>query len=278
MHEKSLYNRGPTARHSALEGSGSDVIRIAVFDENPLFRAGIVHVLNAEPGLEVVAASDIFSLGMTPLPDVVILDSNIVSKLCLERSFSGLRSSVKVLVLALSVDEEQFLAAFAAGARGYLLKGVDGPQLVEAVHALHRGEGCVSPSLAAIMLIQPLAKRGQRPSTRLLAQLTFREGEILKLLTAGLTNWEIGRRLDVTEKTIKRDFTRIFEKLDVRNRVEAAMLLRPGPQPQIVQRDDVITWSPVDVRREAAAGAVSGVPGKAKGKSPPRGNGQGPSG
>jgi len=195
-------------------------------------------VLNAERGMEVVAASDTFHLGTMPLPEVVILDSNIMSKLSLARSISGLRSSVKILVLAATLDEEQFFVAFAAGARGYLPKGVDGPQLLEAVHALHRGEGYVSPGLAAIMLTQAsLAKRGKGANTSLRAQLTFREGEIFNLLTAGLTNREIGRRLGVTENTIKRYFTRIFEKLHVRNRVEAAMLSRLELKAEVLQED-----------------------------------------
>jgi two-component system nitrate/nitrite response regulator NarL len=231
MQVKSLRNYRAIARKSALGRSGSDVIRIAVFDENPLFRAGIVQVLNAEPGLEILVASDTFYLGTTPLPDVVILESNIMSKLSLAHSISGLRSSVKILVLAASMDEEQFFAAVAAGVRGYLLKDVNGAELVDAVHALHRGEGYVSPSFAAILLIQPLAKPGKGANAHLLAQLTYREGEILKLLTVGLTNREIGRQMGVTEKAIKCDFTHIFGKLHVRNRVEAAMLLRPDPGP-----------------------------------------------
>jgi len=98
---------------------------------------------------------------------------------------------------------------------------------VQAVHALHRGEGYVSPDIAAIILTQAsLAKRRAGPNTSLPAQLTFREGEIFNLLASGLTNREIGQRLGVTENTIKRYFTRIFEKLHVRNRVEAAMLSR----------------------------------------------------
>jgi DNA-binding NarL/FixJ family response regulator len=276
MHVRSLRNRRPTAKKSACGRRGSVLIRIAVFEENPLFRAGVVHVLNAEPELEVVAASDTFYLGMKPLPDVVILDSNIVRKLSLPRLIFGLGSSVKILVLAPRLDEEQLFAAFAAGVRGYLLKGVQGAELVEAVHALHRGEGYVSPSFAAIILLQPLVKDCLGADTRLLARLTYWEAEILKLLTAGLTNREIGGRLDVTERTIKRDFTRIFQKLHVRNRVEAAMLLGCGPKSPIVQVEThcVVTRHPVDVRGEddfLAAGEVgAGFPQKANGKSPPR--------
>jgi DNA-binding CsgD family transcriptional regulator len=119
-------------------------------------------------------------------------------------------------------------AAFAAGARGYLLKEVTGPQLLEAVHALHRGEGFVSPGLAAAMLIKTslLHSSNKGPSTSRLTQLTYREGQIFELLPTGLTNREIGGRLGMTEKTIKRYLTHIFEKLHVRNRVEAAMLSR----------------------------------------------------
>jgi DNA-binding NarL/FixJ family response regulator len=287
MHVKSLCNRRPIATKSALRTSACDAIKIAVFDENPLFRAGIVHVLNAEPGLEVVAASDTFNLGATPLPDVVILDSNIMmGKLNLARSISGLRSSVRILVLAFSLDEEQFFAAFAAGARGYLLKGVKEPQLLEAVHALHRGEGYVSPSLAAIMLTQPsLAKRGKGASTSLLAQLTYREGEIFKLLPAGLTNREIGRRLGVTENTIKRYFTRIFEKLHVRNRVEAAMLSRLELNGPVLQegRQTISVLEPpafppilADGGKDnlaAQAGIVAGSAAISNGGSPMHGNG-----
>lgn len=287
MHVESRRNRRPIARESALGRSGSDVIRIAVFDENPLFRAGIVHVLNAERGLEVVAASDTLYLGTKPLPDIVILDSNLMmGKASLARCIAGLRSSIKILVLAFSLDEEQVLAAFAAGARGYLLKGVDGPQLLEAVHALHRGEGYVSPSLAAIMLTQAsLAKRGKGANTSLLAQLTFREGEIFKLLTAGLTNREIGRRLGVTENTIKRYFTRIFEKLHVRNRVEAAMLSRlelKAPVLQEGRRIVSVLEPPVfppplaDGGKDnpaAQAGIVAGSAAISHGGSPVRGNG-----
>ncbi len=225
MHVEPQHNCRPLARDAAVARSGSDAIRIAVFDESPLFRAGIVHVLSAEPGFEVIAASDSLCLSTKPPPNVVILDSKlVVGKTSLARSIGG---SIKILVLAFSLDEEQVLEAFAAGARGYLLKGVSGAQLVQAVHALHRGEGYVSPDIAAIILTQAsLAKRRAGPNTSLPAQLTFREGEIFNLLASGLTNREIGQRLGVTENTIKRYFTRIFEKLHVRNRVEAAMLSR----------------------------------------------------
>ena len=229
--------RSPTIRSSAGSESTSEAVRIAVLDESPLFRAGIAHVLNADSGLQVVAVSGTCQLGAMPPPDVVILDAKMMmSEIGAARSGLAFRSWPKVLILALSLDEEQFLAAFAAGAKGYLLKGASEGQLLEAVYAVHRGEGYVSPGVAATVLTRcSLEKRGRGLNASLTDQLSHREGEIFKLLPTGLTNREIGRRLGVTENTVKRYFTRIFEKLHVRNRVEAAMLSRSEPKAEVLQ-------------------------------------------
>jgi DNA-binding NarL/FixJ family response regulator len=110
----------------------------------------------------------------------------------------------------------------AAGARGYILKGATALDLVAAVRALHCNDGYVSPALGAMMLANASHEsRVKRAPASALAQLTFREGAIFKLLAAGLKNREIGRRLGVTDKSIK------IEKLHAGNRVEAAMLSRP---------------------------------------------------
>ena len=185
-------------------------------------------MLSAKRRLEVVAVSQISQLGATPPPDVLIIDAKIMMReISAARSNFGLSSSLKVLVLADSVDEDEFMTAFASGARGYLLKGANEIQLLEAVYALHRGEEYVSPSAAAAMLIRrSLERRGKGANAIRTEQLSYRESDIFNLLPTGLTNREIGERLGVTESTIKRYLTRIFDKLQVRNRVEAAMLSR----------------------------------------------------
>lgn len=230
------------ATESALGTGAFNGVRIAVFDESPLFRVGIVHVLNAEPGMDVVAeggsVTEAFCFNRKLSPDIVILDSNLfTADPTIGRSIVGRWPSARILVLAAGFDEEQVLAAFAAGARGYILKGVSSLELLEAVRALHRGEGYVSPALAAILLTHAsLGWHGKAGNTSPLTQLTYRENEIFSLLAAGLKNREIGRRLDVTEKTVKRYVTRIFEKLHVRNRVEAALLSKLAAKPQIAVR------------------------------------------
>jgi DNA-binding NarL/FixJ family response regulator len=211
-------------------------VKVAVFDPCPLLRAGIACVLQTDPHVDVISVAETFELGLAPACDVVVMDAAVMmSALGATRSNQGFRFKARLLVLAFSLDEDQFLAAFAAGARGYLLKGAREYELVEAVHAVHSGDGYVSPGVAAIMLSRSGGDRregGVKP--RAIDRLSHREGEIFKLLPTGLTNREIGQRLGVTENTIKRYFTRIFEKLHVRNRVEAAMLSRLDATTEVV--------------------------------------------
>jgi two-component system, NarL family, nitrate/nitrite response regulator NarL len=122
-------------------------------------------------------------------------------------------------------DEERIGAALQRGARGCLLKGASGRDLVHAVQMLHQGESYVSPSLAAKLLMRPHpgSARVTKPVDRF-SDLTPREDEILSILVKGRSNKEIGNKLDLSEKTIKHHVTNILQKLQVRNRVEAALV------------------------------------------------------
>lgn len=284
----SIRKRRLSLRNTSPDAAEIGTIRIAVFDVNPLFRTGIVHVLNAEPGMEVVvesgSAPDTLRLGVGRSLDIVVLDSDLITAdRSLWSSITGLRPAVKILVTALNPDHELVLETFGAGAQGFILKGVSGHELLQAVRALHRNEGYVSPSLGATLVANAsLAGRLKGENANPLAQLTFREGEIFNLIAAGLKNREIGRRLNVSEKTIKRYVTRIFEKLHVRNRVEAAMLSKPGAKPQVIQsgRRLVVALPQVDANRKGgappAAGAVAVRAGRPYRRSPSRGNGHWP--
>lgn len=212
-------------------------IRIAVFEQMPLFRAGIVQVLNAEAGMEVVAEGDAFPHAvMRAAADVVIVDANLMEgHLGPAGPAAALCSSAKVILLTFSSEGGRLRDAFAAGVRGCVLKGAARLELLEAVRDVSRGEGYLSPTLAASMmrtLAGPI-DNGEKPQCP--AQLSYREDQIFRLLSAGLKNKEIGRRLNLSEKSIKRYVTCIFEKLNVRNRVEAAMLSRSTSQPDFAR-------------------------------------------
>jgi two-component system, NarL family, nitrate/nitrite response regulator NarL len=124
-----------------------------------------------------------------------------------------------IVMLTVSEDKDKLLAAFKAGARAYVLKGVSSQELAQVIRGAARGDVYVSPSLAAEMLVS--LTRGPAPDA--LQELTERESEILRLIGAGLTNREIGARIFLSEKTIKHHVTNILHKLQVRSRVEAAL-------------------------------------------------------
>lgn len=204
-----------------------DRIKVGVFDENLFFRIGIAHSLKADPEMEVVAeggtALEALRLTRELSPHVVVLDYTFLERgIGLAQSITAI-PFVKLLILSHSMGTKEAFETFAAGARGYVFKGVSGQDLREAVRAVNRGEGYVSPALAAeMMMSQAALEKSDKQNP--IARLTHREGQIFDLLCGGLKNQEIGARLNVAERTVKHYITRIFEILNVRNRVEAAAL------------------------------------------------------
>ncbi len=203
----------------------SDSISVLVVDDHPLFRQGVVHSLGTVPDLTVVgeAANGEGALKLTRelLPDVVLLDISMPGwdgLVTAEKIATACPASV-IVMLTVSEDKDKLLAAFKAGARAYVLKGVAAEELANVIRAAMRGDVYVSPSLAAEMLVT--LTRGRAPDA--LQELTERESEILRLIGDGLTNREIGARIFLSEKTIKHHVTNILQKLQVRSRVEAAL-------------------------------------------------------
>lgn len=213
-------------------------IRILVVDDHPMFREGVSRSLTEQPDLKVCgegsSADEAIRLDRELKPDVILLDLSMPGgglhalRLILEQS-----PDAKVVVLTASEADEDVLMALRSGARGYVLKGVPAKTLIEVVRGAMVGESYVSPALAARILAElrtaaPVVPDMEKSESTqdVLASLTRREEEILKLVAAGNSNKEVARRLDLQEKTIKHHMTRILQKLNVRNRTEAAILLR----------------------------------------------------
>lgn len=203
----------------------TESVNVVVVDDHPLFRQGVVHSLASQPGLAIVgeAASgeEALKLARELLPDVVLLDISMPgwNGLVTAERISTACPATAIVMLTVSEDKDKLLAAFKAGARAYVLKGVAAPELASVVRAAARGDVYVSPSLAAEMLVS--LTHDQAPDS--LQELTDREREILGLIGQGLTNREIGSRIFLSEKTIKHYVTNILQKLQVRSRVEAAL-------------------------------------------------------
>lgn len=206
-------------------------MRIIVVDDHPIFRKGLTMSLEESGDLTVcgegASGGDALALARDLQPDVVLLDLSmpdgglaVLPALCRENP------TLKVAVLTASEDSDDLMAALDAGAAGYIVKGIGTRGLIEAVRAIAGGEGYVAPALAARVLGE---KRRDVPA-KALDQLTAREDEILRLVAEGHSNKEIARRAGLQEKTVKHHMTRILQKLNARNRTEAALILRGQDQ------------------------------------------------
>jgi len=214
----------------------SETISVLVVDDHPLFRQGVVHTLGSVPDLTVVgeatSGEEALKLARELLPDVVLLDISMPgwNGLVTAERISTACPASAIVMLTVSEDKDKLLAAFKAGARAYVLKGVSPQELASVIRSSARGDVYVSPSLAVEMLVS--LTRGHAPDS--LQELTSREREILRLIGKGLTNREIGAQIFLSEKTIKHHVTNILQKLQVRSRVEAALfaarLDRPKPE------------------------------------------------
>ncbi len=207
----------------------TEAVRIVVVDDHPLFREGVAGILQSDADLEVVAqgasADEAVKLAGEHMPDLMLLDIDMPGNgLEAARSITEAYPVIRVIMLTVSEAEENLLAAMKAGAKAYILKGVAGRELLRVVRLVLTGESYVPPALAA-SLLSDLGKSGaQKRTADLRDELTPREIEILELLARGMSNKEIGEKLFLSEKTVKHYVTNILQKLQVHNRVEAALL------------------------------------------------------
>jgi DNA-binding NarL/FixJ family response regulator len=210
----------------------NDKLTLVVADDHPLYREGVVRTLTEQPDFDVVgegaSADEAVSMVAAQMPDLVLLDISMAGGgLSAARRIAEAFPAVKIVMLTVSEQDDDVHEALKAGVLGYVLKGVGGAELVRVVRDVATGSSYVSPSLAARLLKEggEPGGRGTHPSGRL-ATLTDREREILEHVANGMSNKEVARSLDLQEKTVKHYMTNILKKLQVRNRVEAAILAR----------------------------------------------------
>ena len=208
-------------------------LRVLVVDDHPLFRQGVVSSLNAEPDIAVIgetaSGEQALTMAREMLPDVMLLDISLPGwdGLTTAEKVTSACPATVVVMLTMWEDKDKLLAALKAGARGYVLKGISASDLAAVVRNAANGEVYVSSSLAAEMLVSLTNEKAADP----LQELTAREREILAGIGAGKTNREIGEALFLSEKTIKHYVSNILQKLQVRSRVEAALLVAQHKPP-----------------------------------------------
>ena len=207
-----------------------DPIRILLADDHPLFREGVALSLGTEPDFEVIAQTgsgeEAVELARRLRPDMALLDVEMAGMggVAAAGKISASAPEIRIMMLTVSENRENLLAALKVGAHGYVLKGVSASDLRAIVRRVAGGEAYVTPALAADMLTDLSRPQPADP----LSELTAREAEILKLLSQGLTNKEIGDAMFLAEKTVKHYMTNILHKLHVRSRTEAALIAQRG--------------------------------------------------
>ncbi|MCW3841786.1 response regulator transcription factor [Micromonospora yasonensis] len=209
------------------------MIRVLVVDDQTLVRAGVGLLLRTAGGFEVVGEAgdgqEAVRLAERLRPDVILMDLRMPRMDGIEatRRILERQPSARVLVLTTFADDANVYGALGAGALGYLVKDGAPEELVEAVRRAARGEAPLAPSVLARVLRRALAahqrdREPDRPTA--LRSLSTREREVLALVGAGLSNAEIGARLHLGVTTVKTHVSAAMEKLDLRNRVQAAVL------------------------------------------------------
>ncbi|WP_043262902.1 response regulator transcription factor [Streptomyces sp. CT34] len=211
------------------------MIRVLVADDEPLIRAGIKMILGSADDIEVVAEAangrDAVELARRHAVDVALLDIQmpLLDGLSALAELRRAAPDVHVLILTTFGERDNVLRALRQGGAGFLLKDTAPGELIAAVRAAAAGKAYLSPTatrhVADSLAAEPAVSRGEEARRRISA-LTGRERDVLALLGEGLSNADAGRRIHMSEATVKTYVSRILAKLECENRVQAALLAR----------------------------------------------------
>ena len=205
-------------------------VSVLVADDHPMFRAGMVTVLQDLDDVEVVGQAtngrEAVELVGSLSPDVVLMDLRMPEVGGLEATarIKVEHPDTAVIVLTMDSDDDSIFAALRAGARGYLLKEADGLDVERAINGVARGEAVFGAGIAERVLT--LFSQGRSTAVSPFPELTPRELEMLELIAGGLDNPTIARRLFLSEKTVRNRVSAILTKLHARSRAEMVALAR----------------------------------------------------
>lgn len=208
-------------------------IRILLADDHVMLRQGTAEILRKEADIEVVGEADngqqAIDLTLRLRPDIVVMDVRmpVLSGIEATRRIRETMPEVQVLVLTAYDDDQYIFSLLQAGASGYLLKTAPVNELVKAIRLVKSGESPLDPSIARKVVIRMAGDQGSRipvgEDGATIQALTFREQEVLQLLSRGLSNQAIAEALYVSDRTVQAHLTNIFAKMGVSSRLEAVL-------------------------------------------------------
>ena len=210
-------------------------IKVAIADDHALFRDGLRKILSVEKDILVVGEAangdEVAKVAERMKPDILLLDlrmpkGDVVQNLL---ETAARCQATRVMILTAFSDEESVLNAAKGGAKGYVPKGVPTATLIQAIKTVHNGGVWIDKEIPSWQTFEEIAQAQANEAApqvdESIKALTKREMEILRLVAEGLTNEEIGKKIFISEKTVKTHLTNIFDKLKVNNRFKAALML-----------------------------------------------------
>jgi DNA-binding NarL/FixJ family response regulator len=238
--------KGPGGTGSVAAPAPPALLRVLVVDDHPIVRSGLAGLISAQGDMLLVASVASGEEAVTAVSgadvDVVLMDLQLpgIDGLEATRQVLALRPAAAVVVLTSTSDRARILAAFDAGAVGYVLKDANPDELVSAIRAASRGESPMTSRTARALVEERLASAPPVPTPRPVpladpvgetddvpaSRLTARELEVLRLLRDGLPNKTIARQLGISEATVKAHLSSAFQRLGVRDRTQAALWMQ----------------------------------------------------
>jgi DNA-binding NarL/FixJ family response regulator len=208
-------------------GDEEGIIRVAVVDDQRLFAKGISGLVDMVPGVEVVGVAHDGEEGVALCreeePEVVLMDISMpkMDGISATREIKDLLPQTAVIILTGHEEDENVFEGIKAGAQGYLLKDAEPEDLSRAIRTVHTGDTIIAPELAQKML-NTFESGGPRGS-RLAPPLTERELEVIRALAQGMSDRQIARSLDISEKTVRNHTSNIYRKLHIFDRTQAVI-------------------------------------------------------
>jgi DNA-binding NarL/FixJ family response regulator len=203
-------------------------IRVLLADDHVLFRQALRHLLESEGDLRVVAEADdgaaAIELVSQYLPDVIVLDVSMpaIDGITTAERLRQKYPQLGIIMLTMFAEDAQVIRAIRAGADGYLLKNSESKRVVDAIRAVARGDSIIDPELAS-KVMNEFRRLSDIEDGVNVAGLTDREVALLQLVAHGLSNKEIAEELGLAESTVKNRLSILFQKLDVKDRTQAAI-------------------------------------------------------
>lgn len=202
------------------------MINVMIVDDHKMIREGLRKILEFEGEIQVIEEADNGQECLKKLrsvrPDIILLDINMPVMNGIEtlQALKKKRKKYKVLMLTVHNEVEYLLKAVDIGIDGYILKDSDSNELKRAINTVYNGEKFIQPSLIPLLNSKLIARDLDKEKVE---KLSDREIEVLKLVSIGMFNKEIGKKLDISERTVKNHMSSIFKKIDCTDRTQAAV-------------------------------------------------------